>query len=50
MSTFDTTAGYVTGELRKIEVNLSQLPRALDQLGSELNTLEGTLKDTKPQP
>ena len=50
MTTFDTTAGYVTGELRKVEVNLSQLPRALDQLGSELNTLEGTLKDTKPQP
>lgn len=49
MSTFDTTAGYVTGELRKVEVNLSQLPRALDQLSSELNTLEDTLKDAKPQ-
>lgn len=49
MSTFDTTAGYVTGELRKVEVNLTQLPRALDQLGSELSTLENTLKEPKTQ-
>lgn len=49
MSTFDTTASYVTGELRKVEVNLSQLPRALDQVGSELNVLENALKDTKSQ-
>ena len=44
MSTFETTASHVTGELRKVEVNLSQLPRAMDQAGSELNTLAAQLK------
>lgn len=39
MSTFEATAGHVTGELRKIEVNLSQLPRAMDQAEAELNAL-----------
>ena len=42
-STFDVTSNYVTTELRKIDVMLSQLPRALDQLGTELNTLENSL-------
>ena len=44
MSTFETTASHVTGELRKVEVNLTQLPRAMDQAGSELNTLAAQLK------
>lgn len=40
---FNTTSDHVTGELRKVEVNLSQMPRALDQAGVELNTLEKAL-------
>nr|WP_326185427.1 hypothetical protein [uncultured Oscillibacter sp.] len=44
MSTFETTASHVTGELRKVEVNLSQLPRAMDQAGAELNTLAAQLE------
>ena len=39
MSTFESTASHVTGELRKIEVNLAQLPRAMDQSQVELNAL-----------
>ena len=39
-STFDVTASHVNNELRKIEVNLSQLPRALDQIGADLTALE----------
>lgn len=39
MSTFESTAGHVTGELRKIEVNLSQLPRVMDQAEAELKEL-----------
>ena len=45
MSSFESAAGYITGELRKIEVNLAQLPRAMDQTGSELNTLAAQLKE-----
>lgn len=48
ITTFDATSGYVTGELRKVEVNLSQLPRALDQIGTDLNDLETVLKDSNP--
>lgn len=47
MSTFETTASHVTGELRKVEVNLSQLPRAMDQAGAELNTLAAQLEPPK---
>lgn len=36
---FDATAAQVTAELRKIEVNLSQLPRAMDRAGKELGEL-----------
>ncbi|MDY3282544.1 hypothetical protein [Dysosmobacter sp.] len=42
---FDTTSAHVNEELRKIEVNLTQLPRALDQIGVRLQELEGVLKD-----
>ena len=51
MSAFESTAGHVNGELRKIEVTLSQLPRALDQTGSELNELSAWLeKKTEKKP
>ena len=56
MSAFESTAGHVNGELRKIEVTLSQLPRALDQTGAELNELAARLEkkpeakpETKPE-
>lgn len=42
-TTFDATAAHVTGELRKVEVNLAQLPRALDQAGTELEELSAVL-------
>ena len=44
MSTFETTASHVNGELRKVEVNLTQLPRAMDQPGTELNELAARLE------
>lgn len=44
MSTFESTASHVNAELRKVEVNLAQLPRAMDQAGSELNVLAAQLK------
>ena len=46
MSTFETTASHVNSELRKVEVNLTQLPRAMDQAGSELNELALRLKQS----
>ena len=48
MSAFESTAGHVNSELRKIEVTLSQLPRALDQTGAELNELAARL-EKKPE-
>ena len=47
MSTFETTASHVNGELRKVEVNLTQLPRAMDQAGTELNELAARLERSK---
>ena len=44
MSTFETTASHVNSELRKVEVNLTQLPRAMDQSGVELNELAARLE------
>ena len=44
MSTFETTAAHVNSELRKIEVNLTQLPRDMDQSGAELKELEALLE------
>jgi len=44
MNTFESTAAHVTGELRKMEVSLSHLPRAMDQAGSDLNALAAQLK------
>lgn len=47
MDTFEATASHVSSELRKIEVNLSQLPRAMDQAGSELEALSAHLEKTE---
>ena len=47
MSTFESTASHVNGELRKVEVNLTQLPRAMDQAGTELNELVARLEHSK---
>ena len=47
MSTFESTASHVNGELRKVEVNLTQLPRAMDQAGTELNGLAARLEHSK---
>lgn len=44
MGTFETTAAHVNSELRKIEVNLTQLPRVMDQSGTELKELEALLE------
>ena len=44
MSTFNSTAAYVNGELRKVEVNLTQLPRALDKNSVELKELAAVLE------
>lgn len=43
MSTFESTAAHVNAELRKVEVNLSQLPRAMDRPGVELEELSKQL-------
>ena len=47
MSTFESIASHVNGELRKVEVNLTQLPRAMDQAGTELNELAARLEHSK---
>ena len=47
MSCFESTASHVSSELRKIEVNLAQLPRTMDQPGSELNELMNRLETIK---
>ena len=44
VSIVETTTAYITGELRKMEVNLTQLPRALDRPGAELAELTKKLK------
>ena len=44
MSTFETTASHVNAELRKVEVNLTQLPRAMDRSGVELEELAKQLE------
>lgn len=44
VSDFESAAVHVNGELRKIEVMLTQLPRALDQTGAELNELSARLE------
>ena len=44
MGVFETAAAHVNAELRKIEVTLSQLPRARDRTGLELKELEQMLE------
>ena len=44
MSTFAAASAHATSELRKVEVNLSQLPRVMDQTGAELNELAALLE------
>ncbi len=45
METFEATASHVNGELRKMEVTLTQLPRAMDQSGADLESLSSLLED-----
>ena len=47
--TFDAAAAHVTAELRKVEVNLTQLPRSLDGVGRELEQLDATLPEKATQ-
>ena len=47
--TFDAASAHVSSELRKVEVNLSQLPRALDPVDRELEKLDGILAGKDPQ-
>ena len=47
--TFDAAAAHVTAELRKVEVNLSQLPRSLDPVSRDLEKLDGILDGKPPQ-
>lgn len=44
MDSFEAAASHVSGELRKIEVSLAQLPRAMDQSGAELDRLAALLE------
>ena len=43
LTTFKNTAVHVTTELRKVEVNLTQLPRAMDPATGALNALSAKL-------
>ena len=47
--TFDAAAAHVTAELRKVEVNLTQLPRSLDGVGRELEQLDAILPEKATQ-
>ena len=47
--TYDAAAAHVTAELRKVEVNLTQLPRSLDGVGRELEQLDAILPKKAPQ-
>ena len=49
MSSFEAAAAHVISELRKVEVNLTQLPRAMDQTGAELNELSALLEQGPEQ-
>ena len=51
MDTFSAAAGHVTGELRKVEVNLTQLPRTMDPSGAALKALAARLdQDLQKKP
>lgn len=44
MRTFESAASHVTEELRKVEVEISQLPRVMDRSGAELEQLTASLE------
>lgn len=44
LALMETTTAHVNAELRKVEVNLSQLPRAMDRPNAELAELANVLK------
>lgn len=44
MGTLEATSAHVNAELRKMEVTLSQLPRAMDRTGVDLKKLEQLLE------
>lgn len=45
---FDSASAHMTAELRKLEVLLTQLPRAMDQTGAELQQLMAELERGHP--
>ena len=45
MNSFASTAAHINSELRKMEVSLTQLPRALDQPTAELEKLTSLLEE-----
>lgn len=47
MTTFEAAASHVNSELRKVEVNLTQLPRTMDQTGAEFKALAARLEQSK---
>ena len=49
LKNFDAVADHVTGELRKVEVSLAQLPRSMDQTEVELKELASVLEKTRKQ-
>ncbi len=44
MQIFESTATHVTGELRKVQVNLTQLPRVMDQADTELKAMTDQMR------
>lgn len=46
-SAFSATAGQAAAELRKIEVSLTQLPRAMDQTGKKLEEIVSAVDNQK---
>lgn len=49
LSTFKNTASYVTGELRKVEVNLTQLPHAMDPATEAITALSKRLESKEAE-
>lgn len=51
LTLFDGAAARANSELRKVTLNLTQLPRILDQVGTEVTRLEQSLDpSSKPEP
>ena len=47
MNTVEPASSHMTAELRKMEVSLAQLPRTMDQTGTELKRLASALEKTE---